>query len=128
MFEELREMNSEIQKKLDKIAELRAAMVSMTMPLGEKVQTSPSDRLPKLMCKLMMEEAEVNSMVDEYAKLKGMVTREIFSLENEGWQDILYSHYVEFQPWGEIAEKQGCSLKAIHRRKDRAIKKLKNNS
>ena len=125
MFEELREMNNLIREKQERIAELRAAMTSMSAPLGEKVQSSPTDRLSKLMCEVIILENEVDGMVDEYADLKAMITGEIFSLENEGWQDILYSHYVEFRPWGEIAEKNGVSLKTIHKRKDRALKKLR---
>lgn len=128
MFEELREMNKLIVAKQEKIDELRATMVSMTMPLGEKVQTTPSDRLPSLMCKVIMLEAELNAMIDEYANLKGMVTREIFSLENEEWQDILYSKYVEFQSWGEIADRKGSTVKAVMQKKKRAMKKLKSTT
>ena len=106
MFEELREMNNEIREKMERIAELRASLTSIGSPLSEKVQTSPTDRLSELMCKIITMETELDSMVDDYADLKAMVTGEIFSLENEGWQDILYAHYVQFKPWGEIAENQ----------------------
>ena len=125
MFEELREMNNEIRAKTERIAELRASLTSIGSPLSEKVQTSPTDRLSELMCKIITMENELDSMVDDYADLKAMITGEIFSLENEGWQDLLYSHYVEFKPWGEIAENQNSTIKAVLRKKDRAIKKLK---
>ena len=126
MFEELREMNNEIRAKKEQIAELRAAMVSTTMPLGEKVQSSPSDRLSNLMCKVIILENELDVMVDEYADLKAMVTGQIFSLDNEEWQDVLYSHYVMFKPWGEIAERKGSTVQAVIQKKKRAMKKLKN--
>ena len=125
MFEELREMNNEIRVKMERIAELRASLTSIGSPLSEKVQTSPTDRLSELMCKIITMENELDSMVDDYADLKAMITGEIFSLENEGWQDLLYSHYVEFKPWGEIAESRNTTIKAVLRKKDRAIKKLK---
>ena len=125
MFEELREMNNEIRAKTERIAELRASLTSIGSPLSEKVQTSPTDRLSELMCKIITMENELDSMVDDYADLKAMITGEIFSLENEGWQDILYAHYVQFKPWGEIAESRNSTIKAVLRKKDRAIRKLK---
>ena len=125
MFEELREMNNEIRRKQERIDELRAAMVSMGMPLSEKVQTSPSDRLSEMMCTVIMLENELDAMIDDYADTKALVTGEILSLENEGWQDLLYAHYVEFQPWGKIAEANNCTVKAVMRRKDRALKRLR---
>lgn len=125
MFEELREMNNEIRAKTERITELRASLTSIGSPLSEKVQTSPTDRLSELMCKIITMENELDSMVDDYADLKAMITGEIFSLENEGWQDILYAHYVQFKPWGEIAESRNSTIKAVLRKKDRAIRKLK---
>lgn len=125
MFEELREMNNEIRAKMERIAELRASLTSIGSPLSEKVQTSPTDRLSNLMCKIIILENELDSMVDEYADLKATITGEIFSLENEGWQDVLYAHYVEFKPWGDIAESHNSTIKAVLRKKDRALRKLK---
>ena len=125
MFEELREMNNEIRAKTERIAELRASLTSIGSPLSEKVQTSPTDRLSNLMCKIIILENELDEMIDEYADLKAMITGEIFSLENESWQDILYMHYVQFKPWGEVAEIQDSTIKAVLRKKDRAIKRLK---
>ena len=57
-----------------------------------------------------------------------MVTGEIFSLDNEEWQDVLYSHYVQFQSWGEIAERKGSTVKAVIQKKKRAMKRLKNTT
>jgi hypothetical protein len=131
MYEELRDMNNEIRKKTEKIAELRSALTSMGSTLGEKVQTSPTDRLSSIMCRIIILEEEVNSMIDEYASLKAMVTGEIFKLENEDWQDILCGHYVEMKPWRvvtkELSVKNGkeYTVKAVLRKKDRAIKQLK---
>ena len=125
MFEELRDMNNEIRKKQERIDELRAAMVSMGIPLSEKVQTSPTDRLSEMMCTIITLENELNDMIDNYADLKSMVTGEIFSLENEGWQDVLYSRYVEFQSWETIARNRGSNVKAVRQMKKRAIKRLK---
>lgn len=125
MSDELREKNNEIRAKIERIAEMRASLTSMGSPISEKVQTSPTDRMSELMVKIITMENELDRMVDDYADIKAMVTGEIFSLENEGWQDILYAHYVEFKPWGEVAEIQKSTIKAVLRKKDRALKKLR---
>ena len=125
MFEELRDMNNEIRKKQERIDELRAAMTSMGIPISEKVQTSPTDRLSEMMCTVITLENELNDMIDNYADLKAMVTGEILSLDNEDWQDVLYAKYVEFKSWDNIAKHRHSNVKAVMRMKDRAVKKLK---
>lgn len=125
MFEELREMDNEIRAKVERIAELRASLTSMGSPLSEKVQTSPTDRLSEIMCKIVTLESELDGMIDDYADLKATVTKEIFTLENEDWQDVLYSRYVEFQSWETIAVNRNSNVKAVRQMKKRAIKRLK---
>ena len=128
MFEGLREMNNLIRKKQERIDELRAELTSMSIPLGEKVQSSPTDKMANLMCKIIVMENELDGMIDSYADMKCHAKSRIFTLDNEEWQDILYSHYVEFQPWGEIADRKNSNVKAIIQKKKRAMKKLKNFS
>jgi DNA-directed RNA polymerase specialized sigma subunit len=125
MYEELREMNNEIKRKQEYIAELRALATSMTMTLSERVQTSPEDRLSNLMCKIIMAENELDTMVDEFADLKVKTKSEIFTLPYEDWQDILYMHYIEFKPFSDIADIKNISINAVKKRNQRALKYLK---
>ena len=60
MIEELREMNNQIRVKTERLAELRASLTSIGSPLSEKVQTSPTDRLSNLMCKIILLENELD--------------------------------------------------------------------
>lgn len=125
MFEELREMNDIIRRKQERIDELRSALTSTSAPLGERVQTSPTDKMSNLMCKIIVMENELEGMIDSYADMKAHAKDKIFSLDNEEWQDILYSKYVEFQSWGEIADRKGSTVKAVMQKKKRAMKKLR---
>ena len=125
MYEELREINNEIKRKQDYIDELRALATSMTMALGERVQTSPSDRLSNLMCKIIIAENELDSMIDDYADRKLKAKNEIFTLPNEEWQDIVYLHYIEYKSYPEIAQIKKTSLGAVQKKSQRAIKTLK---
>ena len=125
MFEELRDMNYEIQRKQEWIDTLRAKAESMTVSMGERVQTSVGDSLGDIMCKIMTLEEELTKMIDEYSDEKANVKKIIFSLDNEDWQDVLYSRYVEFQSWEMIAKRHHSSIKAVQQKKKRAMKKLK---
>lgn len=125
MFDELREMNLEITKKQERIDELRAVLTSTSIFYGDRVMTSPEDKMSKLMCEIIVLENELEGMIDEYADMKATVKGEIFSLENEDWVDILYSRYVEFESWERIAKRHNSTVKAVMQKKKRAAKKLK---
>ena len=126
MFDELREMNIAIRKKQDKLDELKALATSMTRPYNnDRVQTSPSDRLSNLMCKIVMLENEIDGMIDDYADEKMRAKMRIYQVEREEWQDVLYAHYIEQKSFGEIAKYKGISVGAVKCLNNRAIKSLK---
>lgn len=125
MYEELRDINNEIKRKQEYIAELRAVATSMTMHLSERVQTSPQDRLSNLMCKIIMAENELDAMIDEFSDLKTKSKSEIFTLPNEEWQDILYMHYIEFKSFADIADIKHLTINAVKKRNQRALKALR---
>ena len=126
MFDELRDMNNEIRKKQEKLDEMRALATSMTQAYDNvRVQTSSSDRLSNLMCKIIMLENELDGMIDDYADEKERAKLRIYQVEREAWQDILYSHYIEHKSLGEIAKQTGKSLNSVRQLNSRAIKSLK---
>lgn len=125
MYDELREMNKAISDKVEQIAELRAKATSMTVGMGERVQTTSEDRMANLLCKIVIAENELDAMVDEYSDRKRKVQQEIFMLDNEEWQDIMYMHYIEFKPMDEIARIKGYTVGAAYAKNNRAIKRLK---
>ena len=125
MYDELRELNHKIQKKQEHIDELRSALTSLTAPIGVVVQSSHSDRIASLTCKVIMAEKQLDSMIDKYADMKRKAAKEIFSVKNEEYQEILYMHYIEYRSLGEIAQIKGKSTGAIKLMNNRAIKRLK---
>ena len=72
-----------------------------------------------------MEEKALDKMINKYADMKHKAAKEIFSLKNEEWQDILYMHYIEYKSLGEIAQIKGKTTGAIKLLNNRALKKLK---
>ena len=125
MYDDLRELNFTIQKKQEHIDELRSALTSLSAPVGMVVQSSHSDRIASLTCKVIMEEKALDKLIDKYADMKHKAAKEIFSLKNEEWQDILYMHYIEYKSLGEIAQIKGKTTGAIKLLNNRALKKLK---
>lgn len=131
MYEELKELNEIIRRKQERIDELRAAAVSLSVPLDQRVQNSSEDRLANLMCKIIIAENELDGMIDDFADKKMKAKTEIFTLPREDWQDIVYMHYIEFKPMDEIAEilskREGrkISKDAVYMKNNRAIKYLK---
>lgn len=127
MFDEIRDLNNAIKRKRERIEELRWQAVCTSMPLNaDKVQTSGAkDRIGDLMCKIIVLENELESMEIEYGELTGEAIQRIYSIGNDEWSDILYTHYIEFKPLQEIANAKGVSLNAIRSRNNRAIKKFK---
>lgn len=125
MFDELREMNNLINQKQLRLDELRARLTSMNIPISERVQTSPCDFLPDLMCEIIIIENELNDMIDEYAKMKESAKLKIFTLDNEKAQDILYLHYIQFMSYAEISRIKGLRHNTVRTIARRNIKKLK---
>lgn len=125
MFDELREMNNLINQKQLRLDELRARLTSMNIPISERVQTSPCDFLPDLMCEIIIIENELNDMIDEYSRLKNEAKEKIFRLNTQDWQDIVYMHCIEYKQFREIAVKKGLSTNAVKQKYKRATKYMK---
>lgn len=131
MYEELKELNEIIRRKQERIDELRAAAVSLSVPMDQRVQNSSEDRLANLICKIIIAENELDEMIDDYADKKMRAKMEIFTLPNDDWQDIVYLHYIEFKSMDEVAEilsdkhKRSISTEAVYMKNNRALKFLK---
>lgn len=125
LSKELREMNNLINQKQLRLDELRARLTSMNIPISERVQTSPCDFLPDLMCEIIIIENELDDMIDEYSRLKNEAKEKIFCLNTQEWQDIVYMHSIEFKTFREIAVKKGLSTNAVKQKYKRATKYMK---
>ena len=124
MYDDLRELNHKIQRKQEHIDELRSALTSLSAPIGVVVQSSHSDRMAALTCKVIMEERKLDKLIDKYADRKREVLDEIFSLKNEEMQEILCLHYVEYKSLSEISEITGLSIDCVKKKNGKALKKL----
>ena len=125
MYDEFYVIDRKIKHKKEYISELRARATSMTMSLGDRVQTSADDRLSNIMCKIVTAEDELQAMYKDLRRQKKLAYKEIQRLNNEDWQDIVYLHYVELVPMVDIARMKGKSVGSMYMKNNRAVKKLK---
>lgn len=131
MYDELKELNEIIRRKQERVDELRAAAVSLSVPMDQRVQNSGEDRLANLICKIIIAENELDELIDDFADKKLKAKQEIFTLPREDWQDIVYMHYIEFKAMDEIAQilskkkKHPISKDAVYMKNNRALKYLR---
>ena len=125
MYDDLYEYNELINRKLERVEELRAALTSMSAVLGERTTGSHEDRMANLMCKIVILENELDGLIDDYADRKRKVQQEIYMLENEEWQDIMYMSCIECKSMKDIAKIKNTSYECIKKKRQRAIKCLK---
>lgn len=125
MYDELRELNEKINRKLEHIGNLRTMATSSSKPIGQHVQTSSEDRLSNLVCRIVEAEAELDRLIDIYADMKRKAQEEILMLPNRDWQDIVYQHYIENKPISVIADNKGITSTAAYMKNNRAVKCLK---
>lgn len=131
MYDELKELNRLINKKQEKIDEMKSVLTSISAPIGQRVQNSENDKMSRMMCKIIIAENELDEMIDDYTEKKRKAQQEIFMLPNEDWQDIMYLYYIQDRKLWEIADilskkrKKEYSFSTVKMKKQRAIKNLK---
>lgn len=126
IFDFLKDKRDKIVRKQERVEELRAMAESMTAHTqGDRVQTSPKDRLSELVTKIIDLEEELDGMIDDYADYKQRVKDIIFSMDNEDYEEILYMHYIERKSLGKIATEKGATLNKIRSKNNRALKKVR---
>lgn len=124
MFDELRILDSDIRRKQEELDYLKSMLTSISVPLGDKVQTSSNDRLGDLMCKIIIKETEIEEMIDTFSDEKANAKKLIFSV-SEAYQDVLYAHYVEFKSFRDISISEKCTVNAVKQKNKKGLKCLK---
>ena len=125
MFEDISAIDKKMKRKQQYIDELRSLATSMTMNLGERVQTSPEDRLSNIMVKIVTAENELDMMEAELKEYRERAYADIQKLDNKEWRDIVYMHYVELMPMKKISKIKGKSVGSLYMKSNRALKVLK---
>lgn len=94
----------EIQAKVDQIARLRDLVMHTTSaPAGDRVQSSPENKLERIVAKIADMEAEVDEEIDRLADKRREVQAVIEKVPNHAQREVLIRRYMVGQKWEEIA-------------------------
>lgn len=113
---QLRVFSIKIQQKKDELESLKAAAENVTASIdNERVQTSPKDRMPEDISRIVDLESEIYKDIQELLILKNKIINEIQELSNPVYIEILYKRYVEYKSLEEIAVRMSYSYRQIKR-------------
>lgn len=101
---ELRVFSIKIQQKKDELESLKAAAENVTASIdNERVQTSPKDRMPEDISRIVDLENEIREDTHRLIFMKDKIINEIQGLSNPVYIEILYKRYVEYKSLEEIS-------------------------
>lgn len=99
-----------IRQKEAELAAMRSELENMSAAVtGERVQTSPKDKMSDEVSHLVDLEAQIRRDKEKFLHMKDRIINEIQSLDDSVYVDILYKRYVEYMRLEEIAVKMNYS-------------------
>ena len=118
-------MNKHIQKRIDKIDALRAAISGSAIRYdGDPVQSSNGmDRLERAIAEIVDLEKEVDEMTDRYIAYKGKIIADIDKIPSERDKDVLYGRYILFMQFTDIADDLHLDASWVRKIHKRAMEK-----
>lgn len=101
---QLERLSDRIEHKKQELAMLRSAMQSIAVKIdGDRVQTSPSDKMPDSVASVVDIEKEIESDTIVLIATRDKIINQIHSLPNCLYIKILYKRYVEYKRLEQIA-------------------------
>lgn len=118
-------MNKNIQRRIDKIDALRSAIGNSAVRYDtDPVQSSSGlDRLERVIAEIVDLEREVDEMTDRYIAYKGKMIANIDKIPSERDRDVLYSRYILFMQFTDIADDLHLDASWVRKIHKRAIDK-----
>lgn len=117
-LQRVRRLDVRVDQKVTELELMKKYPINASAWGEEKVQTSPSqDGVYLLVARIMEAQEEVNREIDNLIDLRQKVIREIQSLQNVVYEQILYKRYIEYKDLQEIAKEMNYSydrLKHLH--------------
>ena len=113
---QLRVFSIKIQQKKDELEGLKAAAENVSASIdNERVQTSPKDRMPEDISRIVDLENEIREDTHRLIFMKDKIINEIHKLNNPVYIEILYKRYVEYKSLEEISVEMNYSYRQIKR-------------
>ena len=125
-LEQIQRLDRQINSKLAILSSLEASATRTTAAVeGEVVShTRNVHALQDTIAKIMDLREEVNADIDCLVDLKDEAESVIRCLEDIASQTALILHYVQLEPWKEVAAAMYYNLRSVYKIRDRAIEQL----
>lgn len=110
-------INRMINNKLAEIYQLKTMVCSISVSADEdKVQTSSDkDKLGSAVAKIIDLENEINKEIDVYVDKKERIVSQIEAIKDIMEYQVLFSRYIEYKTFEQIAEDNEYSIRQILR-------------
>lgn len=119
---QLRTIQFNIDHKLMELYKFETLATKTTVALqGDRVQTSPSDKLSEMVVKITALKTEIAADYDRYILSHRHIIDQIEHLENEEYKRILILRYEECLPFDAIPERMSMSRRTVYRIHDKAL-------
>ena len=123
---QLRTLTIKTYQKMAELESLKAAAENVSASIdSERVQTSPKDRMPADISRIVDLESEIHKDIQELLILKNKIINEIQGLSNPVYIEILYKRYVEYKQFEEIAIEINYSYRQVLRIHGFALQEFK---
>lgn len=112
-----------IKNKLTELSQLKELSCGLSaIPTEERVQTTPNhDKIGNAYCKIEEMEENLDKLIDEYVDIKNIIIKQIDSIEDETYYDILFSRYIEKKTFEKIASDMHYSFRNTTRLHGKAL-------
>jgi DNA-directed RNA polymerase specialized sigma subunit len=111
-----------IDHKLAELYRLETMATKTTVALqGDRVQTSPSDKLSEAMAKIVDLKDEIAEGYNEYIEKRRVIMGQIESLEDDEYKKVLILRYDECLPFDKMPERLSMSRRTVFRIHDKAL-------
>lgn len=119
-------MDKVIENKLSEIYQLKTLSYGVSaIKNEERVQSSSNfDRIGNIIVKIEQKEIELDNYIDEYIAKKQEIIKQIDSMENEVYYQLLFSRYVQKKKFERIAEDMSYSSRQILRLHGKALQEF----
>lgn len=116
-------LDNTVNAKLEQLEALRSMTTKITGTLTDnRVQESlSSDKIPKLICKIIELDKEITTDIDRLVDLKAEVMRKIDNIPDEDYRLLLTLRYLNFKTWEYIAVEMNYTYKWVHELHKRAL-------
>lgn len=113
-----------IKNKLTELSQLKELSCGLSgISTEERVQTTPNhDKIGTAYCKIEEMEENLDKLIDEYVDMKNIIIKQIDSIEDEIYYDILFSRYIEKKTFEEIATDMHYSFRNTTRLHGKALR------